>query len=185
MDLVFFIDGFFLFVVATWMRNPLLRCNPLFSLEIDLPLPAGWLVVSCYITNAFVSEGHINLFSRSSPWSPPPLVCHRSHRSNVLRRKNTPFCHCSWDHPTDSWTWAQYSKKYKKHYIYEYDDTLNDYNPVITSGMSLMANSPTRLMQLTVHFWVVQFGSHEWFMKRAKLPFGPASIIKSFSTPKK
>lgn len=55
----------------------------------------------------------------------------------------------------------------------------------LTSGMSLMANSPTRLMQFTVHFWVAQLGSHEWFIKRARFPLGPASMMKSFSTPRK
>jgi len=45
--------------------------------------------------------------------------------------------------------------------------------------MSFLANNPTLVSPFTVHFWVSQLGSHEWFMKREKFPFGPASMMRS------
>ena len=43
--------------------------------------------------------------------------------------------------------------------------------------MSDKANKPTRISPLTIHFWVSQLGSQQWFIKRHKLPLGPASIV--------
>lgn len=46
-------------------------------------------------------------------------------------------------------------------------------------GTSSKAKRPTLVSPLTVHFWVSQLGWQQWFMKRAWLPLGPASMIRS------
>lgn len=51
-------------------------------------------------------------------------------------------------------------------------------------GMSCRANKPTLVSPFTVHFWVSQFGWQQWFMKRAWLPLGPASMIRSWKKKK-